>query len=1212
MKISFESELMKNQKHAVVMAPDRAFEVLQSADGDSVFFSVGTDGVFYITREVTGTATGWDKVDLSSSLAADHGGAAVTAKMFSVAQNAATLGVDLALVVTTGGQDYLYLALGHANTDQAWSAGVAWTLVPFDAGTAPNPLTIADVLVMNIPAAGGGAVENIFVDIIRKPGDPLKLLDRYYISPGGPKKWNLQKLAADLAAGSISSCLGQRTGDPVPGIYTFGTIGSTQELIFTPQYNYFRPTVAPSPARLTLPAGASAIASAIDASGVSNLFVAGTAGLYLFAPDNQHDQASPVLVVPSILAAGASALAAATDGKRTAVWGVDPQGYLFYAQCPAGSEASLGAWSHPVPLLPSVEAFAFFLNLNAGNNILFAHVDGQSLIQLTQDPVTTDWRQRSILLPATDPDDVIEYNTFTTHIQVTDDHQVGAPNTTVALTATSPVSVYVENVYYLLSPTVPVQTTTDVTGVLTVIQETQSLSAVCFRAVLADTPSVAAEINPMSNALATLGTIQSGGDLGNVQVTNADGTTQPLVPASVSAGDKDAAAQSIKQFATISAGLPQDGSVQSAAAQHAMAARAATAAAIPQFWGITFGAGGLTYHEGTAAIAPNFSPRTVTVSAALAAGDRAAVEDLATSIDVAIGDFFLWMQQAFNEVESFVVQVANGVYNFLATIAGEVYLLILDCIDAVVHAVEFVFNKIEVFFEDLIKWLGFIFGWADILRTHQVIKNIFNQYIANCVASLGDTRTSLQQAFTEAQNFINSWAGIQGNIPADLAGGSMNQSTSSADQAPGQGSPQSNWGLYHCKSNATSAGVSTPSRTLGDDAASAFGALTSAFEREGEVLQAAYDSFKTNIIDKIQELSFLQIMEAAIAIFADALLQSLENVALAALDLFIAAADGALDALNATIDIPVISWLYKQIADADLSLLDLVCLVVAIPVTICYKLIAEETPFPDDATTTALINATSWAAIQQIINPPAPRAALAARDAVAQPEIIDYGLNNRLILASGIMALIGALGTSIMASIKAQPGVSGKVSQVLTGINSVFYLAYASPDLMAGVQQMQQNLWWAIMNTVVAGYMIYKTAVMDLVYTFEPEGKEDAEIWNSQVSPGMDAVGNAIWQIPVFGAIADSVNWNATGGLGFAGNTCFDANGIMSPFIANASKAAQADPETLPALWLLLAIAALLNLIYGGTTLAASIIQYQTPPPAPTTPTTPPTPPTSP
>jgi hypothetical protein len=53
MKITCQSELMKNQKHAVVMAPDLAFEVLQSRDGDALFFSIGTDNAFYLTREVT-------------------------------------------------------------------------------------------------------------------------------------------------------------------------------------------------------------------------------------------------------------------------------------------------------------------------------------------------------------------------------------------------------------------------------------------------------------------------------------------------------------------------------------------------------------------------------------------------------------------------------------------------------------------------------------------------------------------------------------------------------------------------------------------------------------------------------------------------------------------------------------------------------------------------------------------------------------------------------------------------------------------------------------------------------------------------------------------------------------------------------------------------------------------------------------------------------
>ena len=230
MQITFDSELMENQKHADVMAPDVAFEVLQSQDGDSLFFSIGTDHALYVTRELTATPTGWDKIDLSSALASQHGGAAVAAKAFRVAQNPQTLSIDLALVLTVAGQDFLYLSLGNANTDAAWANGVPWTAVPFDAGTAPNPLTIADVLVMDL----AGPTEVIFVDVIRTPGDPLMLLDRYSITPATAPHWNSLDLPIDLASGSIASCLGKRTGDPVPGIYTFGAISGKQELHLHP------------------------------------------------------------------------------------------------------------------------------------------------------------------------------------------------------------------------------------------------------------------------------------------------------------------------------------------------------------------------------------------------------------------------------------------------------------------------------------------------------------------------------------------------------------------------------------------------------------------------------------------------------------------------------------------------------------------------------------------------------------------------------------------------------------------------------------------------------------------------------------------------------------------------------------------------------------------------------------------------------------------
>lgn len=167
MNVSVETELMQNQKHASIMAPENTFDVLQTSDGKALFFSIGDDGVFYLTREVTSTGTGWTKINLSSSI--DN---SVVAKSFALSQNPQSMALDMALIVTIDGVDSLYVCLGHLIDEDGWEDGVTWTLVPFDATyvdgsgntepvTPPNPLTIADVFIMNIPY-GGKAVEKHF------------------------------------------------------------------------------------------------------------------------------------------------------------------------------------------------------------------------------------------------------------------------------------------------------------------------------------------------------------------------------------------------------------------------------------------------------------------------------------------------------------------------------------------------------------------------------------------------------------------------------------------------------------------------------------------------------------------------------------------------------------------------------------------------------------------------------------------------------------------------------------------------------------------------------------------------------------------------------------------------------------------------------------------------------------------------------------------
>jgi len=1209
-KIAFDSELMENQKHAVVMAPDLAFEVLQAQEGDSLFFSIGTDHVFYVTREATQSSTGWTRVDLSSALAAQHGGAAVAATAFAVAQNARTRAIDLAVVVSVGGTDFLYLSQGNAGTDAAWASGVTWTAVPFDAGTAPSPLQVADVYLMNVPA-DGGAAENLFVDVVRTPGDALALLDRYYIVPGGSPQWQPHRLAADLAAGSIASCLGQRANDPVPGIYTFGTIGGEQELVFTPQYNYFRPTLPPNPARLGVPAGASAIASALDADGVSNLFVAGAGGLYLFTPGNQHDGATPVQVVAGGIVAGARELAAATAGGRTAVWGVDPQGKLFYAACPAGSEASAAAWSPPVPLLPSVDGFAFFLNPGAGNSVLFAHVSGQELVQLTQDPATGEWTQRSILLPSTATGDVAVFHTFTSHLTVTGDGGFGVPNAAVAVTATTAASVYINDVYYRLSPTVAVNATTDEAGVLTVVQETQSLAAVCFRVALAGAPEVVAEVNPMQNALATLATVKTGADLAGVQVTNADGTRQPLVPSSVSADDTDAVARSVAQFVKINAGLPQDGSPRaagsgSAAAPAAPAARSAPAAAlaVPRTWGVSFADGGVAYHEGDDAVR-RFGATAAFATPTLAGGAMADA-DAGSAIRMAAGDFFRWVKDAFDDVEHFVVQEAEGAYHFLARIGNAVYDVLLDTVAAVVHAVEFVFNRIEVFFEDLIKWLGFLFEWGDILRTHAVLKNLFSRYLAKCVGELGGARGQLQSAFTQVEHFIDGWAGIADHVPASLGGATLNGTAAANPPVRGLNTPQSNWGVYHLKHNAANGSTTArPNAGVLGDVAAVLQPLADALDREREVFQAALDSFRSEVIDRIQELSLAQVLKAVVAIIADALLESVENVLLAAVDVLAALVGGVMDALNATIEIPVLSWLYRKVTGDDLSLLDATCLVAAIPVTLCHKLVAGAAPFPDDATTAALIRAPDFAAIQRICNgrpaaparfaaPAARAAAPAAPVALAAPAVpvvmaaapraaaaaaIPDAVNRALVLGSGIMSAVGSVVVSVFGPLK-QKYPEIKVFSVLNGLA---YLYYVAPDIVGQIPDLQDRKWWAITNQAVADVMTVK-AMVDMGVGLTATDSKAQTAWNP-LSPWVDFVGNIVWQVPTTAALFDAENQNTAGILEYFGGTCFDGNGVLSPALA-----VDQDPKS----WaVLVALATTLNLAYGALSCAGSVLAFE-------------------
>ncbi|KAG9197539.1 hypothetical protein G6514_001495 [Epicoccum nigrum] len=1153
------------------MAPDLAFDVLQTPDGDALFFSIGTDHVFYVTRETRGGKTGWNKIDLSSTLASSHDGKPIAAKTFAITQNPQSHAIDLALVITVTGVDFLFTSFDNSPTAEIWEQGITWTLMTFDAPSvpAPNPLTIADVYMLNLHGQQGDGPpsrEVCFVDILRQPGDPLQLLDRYYIESSHGPHWKPHGLAVDLKAGSIASCLGNRSNDPVPGIYTFGAIEDTKELIYAPQYNFWDPHVAPRPARLSLPDGATAVSSCLNADGVTNLFVAASKGLYVFSPDNQHDQAIPILASAAVVIgksnvlAGVTSLASMTVSGHTAVWGTNAQGDLFYTTCAAGKETNSSSWSLPFPICSGVERFTFYVNNCAANNVVFAHISGQRLLQLTQDPQTGRWMTRSILLPTTNFDHVTEMNCFTTHLQVLNDDSIPLADCAVNIISTSQVTVYINDVYHILTPTFPVTVSSDVTGAITIIQETQSLSAVQYQVATASAPITALRVNPLSKALQTLSGVKNGDDLKTVSVQDRDGDQRKLLPDSVSDDLRDGVAKSITNLIAVHNELPADGTVQRPSvqspnlslndkSQQGQPIDLAPNSDAKLSWGMSFHNGTCEYHDGNTALRNVGLP----VIHGLQSSGSTPLKGFGDFLNVDASDMFYWFKHAWGDIERFTIEQADNLYHFTIQIAGQVYKAVLDCISKVVDAIEFILNKIELFMEELIMWLGFLFNWKDIKRTHRVIRNMVKLYARKAVNSLVTLEDRINNAFVGIEDKVNSWAGI--TDPGEEIG----IQTLTGSTLPGSNTAQANWGMYHLKNGANLGSCSPSTNRQPPDSLleQALKDLTDLVEQEGDFISMTIQQINDQVILQMNSLTPMGIFKRLVGILADLSLKTARNILVKLIDVIRIVSDLILDFLDAPADIPVISWVYKLVTGNDLTLIDLMCFVAAIPTTIICKVISGKAPFPDDRHTEALIEAQDFETFKSHFVTPSVSAAVAVSTATdgggsaAQKSLLRDDITGTDTAAGifNILGGIGSLGVMIFSSLKRgfsndMPLVDPKKNPVeFFGICLfVSHILYLFPNIPLSNFSEFAN----IVNDSISLLDLLKCGLDNLAATHWPDKFKS---WKDKPSAAVESTLNLLWVLPAcetFGTAVQSHNLRSSIGTTWAANMSFDLGGILS------------------------------------------------------------------
>lgn len=1187
--ITVNTDLMQNFKHAQVMGEQRAFQALQTAEGHALFFSIGTDNVFSVTIETPGHATGWNKINLSDSILQTVANKALhQPKMFKVAQNANTGAINIALMLgsskgdlaSTEG-DTIYTAWNIPNTDASWNTALPWKYQKFDDLKADfSHFEIKDLYILE------SAHSDFMVVDINAPAtaNPFR---RYFLdfAQAAGTIWQEHDLPFSFDD-SVYSVIGKRAGDTMEGIYTLGAVVDRYKLSYTPLPGDTNTASTAIELHLPQPDGPAvssyAIAVVHNSGGETDLFVAGNKQLFFFPSGQQQDGSTGQAVdlpLTNVLMNVTKLHVQASD-QQVFVWGLNQQGRLFFTQCSLGQELQKQAWSTPSLILTDVSKATTYLNAVNQNHVLFAYNSSNQLLQLSQDPQTLTWSQRSILLPATATDDVVEVNSYTSHVVITDGSSLPKFDVKVAITATTPVSVYVNDIYTILSPSLPLNITTDPTGSITIIQETADLSAVCYRFSIEGIDPLL--VNPMAGVLDTMKSIQTGDDLMKVRITDDNKHSIPLIdPTKVDKNTPDALAKVIQQLVDTLKYVPADGSKHKSS--NALRTRSATSDSKPSvLWGLHFEKGGMTYYEGAAAETKFGSANAVALR-----GDSSIGQEIIDDI----WSFFNWVKDdvssLFDAIEHFVVEVVEGVVGFVFKILGKIFVFFIDTLVAAISAFMSFLDWVGVDTQKLRKWLGYIFDWDDILLTHRVFKKFFSTYIDQGIKSIESYENKLLDAMTAAEDYVKNWAGIEDRLPGDSEDSAKN-TAAGINPVRGQNTPAFNMINYHLKNNAGSSnlGKDVIAPIISGDLGEKLKAILAAVELLKQKFEDLIKNTDSDFYRTVSAMSYKDIIVKIVGFVTSELLEIAKTILAELFKLFNTFLEGIRDVLTAPIEIPVLSHIYKkQITKGDdLSILDVACLVAAIPVTVVFKLLTGDNIFKPGPETDKLLNANDFSAFQVVLTKPDPSAPRSARtDSNAS---IVHSQYDNWVLASGIMAMVSAVAISVT-TVFAKPYKKEQEALLpanpATIINSILALPYASPDIVAvgGLFNRGNRVLetWEGMNIILTSLFVGK-AMVDVVDAITSLKYPLQKRIFSDISPWADLVINGLWNVPVIMSIFSPQNTNPAFQENIAGGFFFNFSGMLSPAISFDD-----DPDSLI---VLLFANGVFNIIYGSVTVAAS------------------------
>src|SRR5690606_17029115 len=87
------------------------------------------------------------------------------------------------------------------------------------------------------------------------------------------------------------------------------------------------------------------------------------------------------------------------------------------------------------------------------------------------------------------------------------------------------------------------------------------------------------------------------------------------------------------------------------------------------------------------------------------------------------------VEEAVTWVETTFDELGREISHFFAKIGEAIYAAVLDAVEKVVAAAQWLYNAVKTGIEDLIKYLEYLFDVEDMRRTKEVLRNVVKLYL---------------------------------------------------------------------------------------------------------------------------------------------------------------------------------------------------------------------------------------------------------------------------------------------------------------------------------------------------------------------------------------------------------------------------------------------------------------------------------------------------